>query len=197
VSVHISSKRRTLKGGQLFNLLWVPGSSECKTCVSFLANDLTPYSTYSVRTHGTWCFGYHDGDKGYFPASAVALDLPAKDEVPSNPKSTLWATAKWDHKPKEGQHDWLVFKKGEKITNIDFASQDAWCWSGHHKGKRGLFPACFVEGLKQDVTLGQSGPSPGRHGSGDVSPKSHSKIGSFIIRRTTLMKWGFRLVRIS
>jgi Variant SH3 domain len=131
-----------------------------------------------------WCFGYHDGDKGYFPASAITLNLPAKDDVPTNPRSTLWATAKWDHKPKEAHGEWLIFKRGDKITNIGFTSQDAWCWSGYHKGKWGLFPACFAEGLKEDVTLGQEIPTPGRHGSGDGSPRGHTGIGSFIKRRT-------------
>jgi hypothetical protein len=142
-------------------------------------------STYSQRTNGTWCFGYHDGDQGYFPASTVAFDIPAKDEVPTNSKSTLWATAKWDHKPKEAHSRWLIFKKGEMISNIDYTSPDAWCYSGHHKGKWGLFPACFIETLKQDVTLGQAIPTPGRHGSGDSSPRGHTGIRSFIKRRTT------------
>ena len=161
-------------------------SLECKSCFSFfLGIKLTHCSAYSVRTNGTWCFGYHDGDKGYFPASAITLDLPSKGEVPDNPKSSLWATAKWDHKPKEAHQDWLIFKKGDKITNIDFASQDAWCYSGYHKGKKGFFPSCFVEGLKQDVSLGQAVSTPRRHGSGDVSPKHQKRSGTFMTSRRT------------
>lgn len=116
--------------------------------------------TYPPRFNGTWCQGYHDGDKACFPASTIALEPPSTEELTSNPKSTLFATAKWDHKPRDTTSGWLKFSKKDKITNISFQYQEAWCWTGQNpKGKWGFFPASFVEGLDEDIRL-SSGPPP-------------------------------------
>jgi hypothetical protein len=71
-----------------------------------------------------------------------------------NPKSTCSATAKWDHKPKDTTSGWLTFSKKEKIIHIGFPYLDYWCWSGMNaKGKWGLFPKDFVDGVT-DIGVG-------------------------------------------
>lgn len=94
--------------------------------------------------------GYHDGERGAFPASEIMLETPAKEDVLMSPQSSLIATARWDFKPKDTKDGgWLRFSKGDKITCIGYTFQDQWCWSGQSsRGKWGLFPAAFVENLQ-------------------------------------------------
>ncbi|KAG9244854.1 hypothetical protein BJ878DRAFT_479768 [Calycina marina] len=108
--------------------------------------------TFPEKFGGQWCRGYHDGDRGIFPASSITLDLPGPEDVLMNAQNSLVAFAKWDFKPKDTKEGgWLSFKKGEKITCIGYAFQDQWCWSGQtSKGKWGLFPQAFVESLCMD-----------------------------------------------
>ncbi|KAI9730045.1 MAG: hypothetical protein M1818_008314 [Claussenomyces sp. TS43310] len=104
--------------------------------------------TYPPRFNGQWCCGYHDGEKAHFPASTIQLNRPSKENVPLSSKSPLIAIAKWEHRSKDTSSGWLSFKSNEKITNIGFAYEDFWCWSGmNSKGKYGFFPAAFLEGL--------------------------------------------------
>ncbi|KAF7856303.1 hypothetical protein EAF04_009831 [Stromatinia cepivora] len=104
--------------------------------------------TFPERFGGNWCIGYHDGERGSFPANAISLLSPPRDEVKMNPQSSLQAVAKWDWKPKDKEEGWLKFSKGERIYNVGYAWQDQWCWSGcTSKGKWGLFPSSFVEDL--------------------------------------------------
>lgn len=107
--------------------------------------------TFPERFSGTWCRGYHDGGQGSFPASAISLEKPAKEDVLMDPQSTLITTAKWDFKPKDTKDgDWLRFSKGDKIFCIGYTFPDSWCWSGQNsKGKWGLFPAVFVENCQE------------------------------------------------
>lgn len=106
--------------------------------------------SFPERFQGQWCMGYHDGDRGAFPASCVTLDLPRAEDVLMNAQSTLVAWAKWDFKPKDVKEGgWIGFKKGERISCVGYAFQDQWCWSGRSaKGKWGLFPSAFVEELR-------------------------------------------------
>lgn len=106
--------------------------------------------TFPERFGGKWCMGYHDGERGAFPASEITLEMPAKEDVLMNPQSTLVATARWDFKPKDTKDNgWLKFSRGDRISCIGYTFQDQWCWSGHTgKGKWGLFPAAFVENLQ-------------------------------------------------
>ncbi|PQE22861.1 SH3 domain-containing protein [Rutstroemia sp. NJR-2017a BBW] len=106
--------------------------------------------TFLERWGGQWCIGYHDGERGSFPANTIQLEAPSKDEVLMNPKSSVTATAKWEWKPSkvEKEAGWLRFARGERILCVGFTSQDQWCWSGcNSKGKWGLFPSSFVENL--------------------------------------------------
>ncbi|KAI9645287.1 hypothetical protein NHQ30_006022 [Ciborinia camelliae] len=104
--------------------------------------------TFPERFGGNWCIGYHDGERGSFPANTITLLPPSRDEVKMNPQSTLQAVSKWDWKPKDKEEGWLKFSKGERIYNVGYAWQDQWCWSGcTAKGKWGLFPSSFVENL--------------------------------------------------
>lgn len=104
--------------------------------------------TFPERFGGSWCIGYHDGERGSFPANTVSFLSPPRDEVKMNPQSSLQAVAKWDWKPKDKEEGWLKFSKGERIYSVGYAWQDQWCWSGcTSKGKWGLFPSIFVEDL--------------------------------------------------
>jgi len=118
--------------------------------------------TFPERFKGEWCSGYHDGERGSFPASAITLEQPAPEEYMMNTKSTLVATAKWDFKPKDAKDvHWLKFSKGERISCIGYSFVDHWCWSGQNsKGKWGIFPQAFVANLV-DGTSFPHGTSPG------------------------------------
>lgn len=107
---------------------------------------------------GTWCTGYHDGEKGSFPSTAIVLELPPKEDILMDMQSSLVAYAKWDFKPKDAKEGgWLKFSKGDRLECIGYTFLDQWCWSGRTtKGRWGLFPAAFVDGLK-DGGIG-SGP---------------------------------------
>jgi len=106
--------------------------------------------TFPDRFHGQWCVGYHDGDRGSFPANTIVLEMPTNADRLMNAQSSLIAYSKWEFKPKEAKDGgWLRFSKGERISNIGYAFQDHWCWSGQNsKGKWGLFPAAFVDNLQ-------------------------------------------------
>jgi hypothetical protein len=119
----------------------------------------------------------------------VALDIPSKDNIIMNSRSTLSATARWDHKPKDSNTTWLSFSKGSKISNIGFPYQDAWCWTGQNtKGKWGVFPAAFVTGLREGAepssgkVLGIEDMSPGKGHGGSFSL---SKLKSHTFQRRT------------
>ena len=107
--------------------------------------------TFPERFGGKWCIGYHDGERGSFPSSAIVLELPVREDVLMNAQSTLIVHAKWDFKPKDAREGgWLKFSKGDKISAVGYTFQDQWCWSGQtSKGKWGLFPAAFVDGLQE------------------------------------------------
>lgn len=131
--------------------------------------------TFPDRFAGQWCVGYHDGERGSFPASAITLQLPHREDVLMSARSTLVAYAKWDFKPKDAKDGgWLKFSKGDKISAVGFTFQDQWCWSGQSsKGKWGLFPSAFVDRL-QEVQAGQAG---------SIKSSRGLKIGSISLGR--------------
>lgn len=118
--------------------------------------------TFPERFKGEWCSGYHDGERGSFPANTIILEQPPAEDYMMNPKSTLVATARWDFKPKDAKDmRWLKFSKGDKITCIGYVFVDQWCWSGQDKkGRWGIFPRAFVENLVDGTKLAMS-TSPG------------------------------------
>jgi hypothetical protein len=144
--------------------------------------------TFPERFGGQWCIGYHDGERGSFPANMIALEMPVREDVLMNAQSNLVAFAKWDFKPKDAKEGgWLSFKKGERIGCVGYTFQDQWCWSGQigtgSKSKFGLFPAAFVEGLREDVGGSGNtklGSSPGsvRMGGGLGGGLGLGRIGS-------------------
>ncbi|TAQ85041.1 hypothetical protein B7494_g6635, partial [Chlorociboria aeruginascens] len=125
------------------------------------------------RFGGQFGIGYHDGEEGTFPSNAITLSLPLRDDVLMNSASTLMCTAKWDFKPKDAKEGgWLKFSKGDKISAVSYPFQDHWCWSGSLKGKWGLFPQSFVEGLNE---AGKAG-SP-------VAKSGLATLGSRMLKR--------------
>jgi hypothetical protein len=130
--------------------------------------------TFPERFHGQWCVGYHDGERGSFPANTITLEMPVPEDVLMNAQSKLVAFAKWDFKLKDAKEGgWLKFTKGDRISAVGYTFQDQWCWSGQtgsgSKAKFGLFPAAFVDGLREDIgnksvegrSYGKLGTSPG------------------------------------
>ena len=129
----------------------------------FAAGALIVGISFPEQFHGQWCIGYHDGDRGAFPASSITLDLPNREDRVMNAQSTLVTWAKWDFKPKDLKDGgWISFKKGEKISCVGYAFQDQWCWSGQtSKGKWGLFPSAFMDELRVDDGTGAAPASRG------------------------------------
>jgi hypothetical protein len=83
-----------------------------------------------------------------------------------NPKSSLAAVARWEHKPKDSITGWLHFSKRERITHIAYPYQEFWCWSGmNSKGKWGIFPKDYVDGLVDTGSRTEPAMSPGSLGS--------------------------------
>jgi hypothetical protein len=96
-----------------------------------------------------------------------------------NPKSSLAATAKWDHKPKVNISGWLSFNKKERITHIAYPYQEFWCWSGmNSKGKWGIFPKDFVDGLIDTGSQAEPAPSPGSFATSPIMSGSASHQSS-------------------
>jgi hypothetical protein len=139
--------------------------------------------TFPKAFNGTWCTGYHDGKRGSFPASVITLERPVYEDLRMNAQSSLIAFAKWDFKPKQAKEgEWLSFKKGECISAIGYSYPDHWCWSGQildSKGKSrwGIFPAAFVEGLREASSIPLPASSPGglRSGFGAFGRRKSSK----------------------
>jgi hypothetical protein len=109
---------------------------------------------FPLNLKGQWYSGYHDGTQGLFPSETIRLNAPSKTDIVITPKSSLVATARWDHNPKDTSASWLAFSRKEVITHIGFRFEDHWCYSGQNrKGKFGIFPKEFVvvnESLKDE-----------------------------------------------
>lgn len=89
------------------------------------------------------------------------------------PKSTLASVAKWEFQPKDSNSGWLAFKKKERITHISYPYQDFWCWSGmNSKGKWGLFPREFVDGLTDTGNGPDTDFRPGTARPGTARPQT-------------------------
>lgn len=117
---------------------------------------------FPERFNGQWCTGYHDGDRGSFPANYINLQTPPKEDVLMHAQSSLLAVAKWDFKPPKGDKDsgWLKISKGDKIENIGYTFVDQWCWSGkNQKSKWGIFPSAYVEHLRDSRPASKGGHS--------------------------------------
>jgi hypothetical protein len=99
-----------------------------------------------------------------------------------NPKSTLAATARWDHKHRDSTTGWLPFSKKDRITHIAYPYQEFWCWSGmNSKGKWGIFPKDYVDGLEDTGNRSQQALSPG----GVASPTKSFALLSTSARTST------------
>ncbi|KAH7017360.1 hypothetical protein EDB80DRAFT_282552 [Ilyonectria destructans] len=103
--------------------------------------------TWPEKYVGEWAFGWHDGNFASLPTEILKLDPPPDSEVQLAGTSQLQVTTKWKFsvKDKKGT-DWLKFDKDETLSNVNWAYQDHWCWSGTNaKGKWGIFPQAFVD----------------------------------------------------
>ena len=155
--------------------------------------------TFPDRFNGQWAIGYHDGLRGAFPTSTIAIDQPGRNEEVMNSNSNLVAFAKWDFKLKKSKDDpWLKFSKGDTITHIGFKFQDQWCWTGKNaKGQWGLFPSAFVDSLHD---RGVFGTSPGSVKKGSITSKfslGRNKSSSKHERKTSIMSTSSGESRIS
>ncbi|KAH7034553.1 uncharacterized protein B0I36DRAFT_360067 [Microdochium trichocladiopsis] len=134
---------------------------------------------------GKWCRGWHDGLRGYFPSKIIELEPPTKSEVrlPGMNNDGVTLKARWKWTPKDAGAGWLVFDKGDVISNVSWTNQEQWCWSGITKnGKAGFFPQTHIKPESISAAI-SSGPS--FSGSGAKSIKGGSKMKMFGLRRTT------------
>jgi hypothetical protein len=93
-----------------------------------------------------------------------------------NPKSSLAATARWDYRPRDTITGWLHFSKKDRITHIAYPYQEFWCWSGmNSKGKWGIFPRDYVDGLVDTGNRAEPALSPGSFAS---PPKSFTSLST-------------------
>lgn len=111
---------------------------------------------FPARFGGEWASGWNDNAKGLFPASAVRLEPPPRDQIvtassqPGSGASSVRVVARWKFVVKDGcrdrDSDWLRLEKGETVTNVGWAYPGHWCWSGvSSKGKWGIFPQTHVD----------------------------------------------------
>lgn len=59
-----------------------------------------------------------DHQYGAFPAEAIQLDEPKKDDTRLQGPSSMNVAAKWKFSARGKSSEWLSFRKGEVITNI-------------------------------------------------------------------------------
>ncbi|CAN8102200.1 unnamed protein product [Discula destructiva] len=100
------------------------------------------------KYQGEWCAGWSDHEYGLIEAEALSFEPPAANSVRNQGSSSMKAVARWKSAAtaKDSKGDWLVFGKGEVITNIGWSHQDHWCWRGTNaKGKSGLFLRPHIE----------------------------------------------------
>ncbi|WQF80174.1 Putative SH3 domain-containing protein [Colletotrichum destructivum] len=118
---------------------------------------------FPEKYNGEWVMGWHEGKFGSAPLDVLKLEPPPKSEVRMDTTSNISAVARWRFapRPKDGG-DWLRFDRGERITNISWAWQDHWCWSGTNaKGVWGIFPQTHVDGNTMRETSDGSSVSSG------------------------------------
>ncbi|TIC98868.1 hypothetical protein CH35J_005544 [Colletotrichum higginsianum] len=118
---------------------------------------------FPEKYNGEWVMGWHEGNFGSAPLDVLKLEPPPKSEVRMDTTSNISAVARWRFAPraKDGG-DWLRFDRGERITNISWAWQDHWCWSGTNaKGVWGIFPQTHVDGNTMRETSDGSSVSSG------------------------------------
>ncbi|GKT48565.1 uncharacterized protein ColSpa_08746 [Colletotrichum spaethianum] len=103
---------------------------------------------FPQKYNGEWVMGWHEGNFGSVPLDVLKLEPPPKGEIRMDTTSNISAVARWKFAPKmKDGGDWLRFDQGEKITNISWAWQDHWCWSGTNaKGAWGIFPQTHIDG---------------------------------------------------
>ncbi|KAK2008597.1 SH3 domain-containing protein [Colletotrichum eremochloae] len=102
---------------------------------------------FPEKYNGEWIMGWHEGNFGSAPLDVLKLEAPPKEEVRMDTASNISAVARWKFAPrtKDGG-DWLRFDQGDTITNISWAWQDHWCWSGTNtKGVWGIFPQTHID----------------------------------------------------
>jgi hypothetical protein len=91
--------------------------------LQFLAGARIVGLSFPEKWEGKWCLGRHDGSFGAFPAKAVDVQPPSRDEIPlESGHSGMSVTARWKWKPKSSEivaaGTWLEFGKGEVISNV-------------------------------------------------------------------------------
>jgi hypothetical protein len=173
------------KSGSKFHLQ----SPDGKPTLQFAIGAQIAGITFPVEFNGQWCSGYHDCSKGLFPSETIQLNPPSKSDIIMNSKSSLSATARWDHNPKDTSAGWLVFSRNEKITHIEYPFADFWCWSGQNpKGKFGFFPKDFVV-VDESLNEGGSGMSKEEEERGRRSRRLGGVLSGFQNKLGTKGKW--------
>ncbi|KAK3902170.1 hypothetical protein C8A05DRAFT_15728 [Staphylotrichum tortipilum] len=127
---------------------------------------------FPAQWGGKWARGWHDGMLGVFPVKSVELERPRRGETPplggmgrresistgaggGGGVVTASVVARWKWEPHDAaEKGWLVFDKGDTITNVAWVERESWCWSGtNKKGQLGVFPRSHVrwDKVKEEV----------------------------------------------
>ncbi|KAF5607840.1 hypothetical protein FPANT_683 [Fusarium pseudoanthophilum] len=103
--------------------------------------------TWPAKYLGEWAMGWYDGQWASVPTEIIKLDPPPSSQIKIDGTSPVQVTARWKFNQKDkAKGDWLKFDKDEVITNVSWAYQEFWCWSGtNSKGKTGIFPQAFID----------------------------------------------------
>lgn len=115
---------------------------------------------FPERYQGEWCLGWADHEHGLIAPAALHVDPPSESGVRNKGSSSMAAVARWKSASPTKDGDWLVFGKGEALTNIGWSHEDHWCWRGTNaKGRSGLILRSHVEPgtLKEDASRPDGG----------------------------------------
>ena len=151
------------------------GLGDRRELLQFFAGATVVGVAFPAAWAGKWATGWHDGRWGAFPAKCVELERPRRrSEMPplslqqqTSASSgggggigavtvTRSVVARWKWEPGKDavEKGWLVFDKGETITQVGWVERSHWCWSGvNKKGQVGVFPRSHVrwDQVKEEV----------------------------------------------
>lgn len=122
--------RRAGSGGVDGGRLERPSKNYTGAMLEFLTGATVTGIRFPVAWEGKWCVGRHDGRIGAFPAKAVQLLPPPRDDVPiSSGGSRMCIMARWKWSPPpmppsptgETVVPWLGFAKGETLYRVECA----------------------------------------------------------------------------
>ena len=153
-----------------------------KNLLEFFAGACIIGVEFPTGWDGKWATGWHDGRWGAFPAKSVELEQPRRSAMPplmthATGGAAVSVVARWKWEPKTADKGWLVFDKGDTITNVGWIFNEHWCWSGtNRKGQLGIFPRSHV---RWDKVKEEAVPPIGSPVARPATSKATTKRGFF------------------